>query len=221
MADVVVQETNSQGDLLQLFRSGRASTRNDVRRVTGLARSTVAYKIEALLNAGFLIEDGSLADGRGRPSTRLRVNDHRTTVLAADLGMTHGRLGGEHGRRRRPGRNRDRELDQTRPGDGVDADCRGVRPALEHGGPEQGQPPRDRDGRAGSGRLGDRPDRPLDQHAGLGQLSRLASTWSTATPYPRSSTTTRTCSVSANSAASIPTRTWWSSSRSAPESGRR
>ena len=92
MVDVVVQETNSQGDLLQLFRSGRASTRNDVRRVTGLARSTVAYKIEALLNAGFLIEDGSLADGRGRPSTRLRVNDHQTTVLAADLGMTHGRL---------------------------------------------------------------------------------------------------------------------------------
>jgi predicted NBD/HSP70 family sugar kinase len=92
VVDVVVQETNSQGDLLQLFRSGRASTRNDVRRVTGLARSTVAYKIEALLNAGFLIEDGSLADGRGRPSTRLRVNDHQTTVLAADLGMTHGRL---------------------------------------------------------------------------------------------------------------------------------
>ena len=43
--------------------------------MTGLARSTVTYKIDALLNAGFLIEDGSLADGRGRPSTRLRVND--------------------------------------------------------------------------------------------------------------------------------------------------
>ncbi len=92
MASLAVQEMNSQGDLLQLFRSGRASTRNDVRRLTGLARSTVAYKIDALLNAGFLVEDGSLADGRGRPSTRLRVNNHQTTVLAADLGMTHGRL---------------------------------------------------------------------------------------------------------------------------------
>jgi predicted NBD/HSP70 family sugar kinase len=86
------QESNSEGDLLQMFRSGLVSTRNDVRRMTGLARSTVTYKIDALLDAGFLVEDGSIVDGRGRPSTRLRLNDHQTTVLAADLGATHGRL---------------------------------------------------------------------------------------------------------------------------------
>ena len=83
---------NSAGALLQLFRTRRARTRNDVQTLTGLARSTVTYKIDSLLDAGYLIADGSIVDGRGRPSTRLRLNDHDTTVLAADLGATHGRL---------------------------------------------------------------------------------------------------------------------------------
>jgi predicted NBD/HSP70 family sugar kinase len=78
--------------LLQLFRSNRASTRSEVQSLTGLARSTVTYKIESLLDAGYLVADGSIVDGRGRPSTRLRINDHSMTVLAADLGATHGRL---------------------------------------------------------------------------------------------------------------------------------
>jgi hypothetical protein len=52
----------------------------------------VTFRIDALLVAGYLVEDGSIVDGRGRPSTRLRVNDHLTTILVADLGATHGRL---------------------------------------------------------------------------------------------------------------------------------
>ena len=63
-----------------------------VTAVTGLARSTVTIRIDALLDAGYLVEDGSIIDGRGRPSTRLRLNDHLTTILVADLGATHGRL---------------------------------------------------------------------------------------------------------------------------------
>lgn len=89
---VHLAESNSAGELLQLFRSGRASTRTEVRRLTGLARSTVTYKIDTLLDAGYLVEDGSVADGRGRLSTRLRLNDHQMSVLDADLGATHGRL---------------------------------------------------------------------------------------------------------------------------------
>lgn len=88
----VPQGPNSAGMLLQLFRSGRAATRSDVQNLSGLARSTVAYKIDSLLTAGYLTEDGSIVDGRGRPSTRLRVNDRDITLLAADLGATHGRL---------------------------------------------------------------------------------------------------------------------------------
>jgi predicted NBD/HSP70 family sugar kinase len=87
-----VSPSASAGTLLQLFRSNRARTRNDVQSLTGLARSTVTYKIDSLLDAGYLVADGSIVDGRGRPSTRLRVNDQDATVLVADLGATHGRL---------------------------------------------------------------------------------------------------------------------------------
>lgn len=83
---------NSAGELLQLFRTGDVVTRSDLQRVTGLARSTVASKVEALLAAGYLVGDGSVVDGRGRPSARLRINDDMTTILVADLGATHGRL---------------------------------------------------------------------------------------------------------------------------------
>jgi predicted NBD/HSP70 family sugar kinase len=88
----VPQGSNSAGALLQLFRSRRVRTRSDVQSLTGLARSTVTYKIDSLLDAGYLVEAGTIIDGRGRPSTRLRINDDATTVLAADLGATHGRL---------------------------------------------------------------------------------------------------------------------------------
>ena len=83
---------NSTGELLQLFRSGAVATRSELQQATGLARSTVTLRVDALLAAQYLVEDGAVVDGRGRPATRLRVNDQATTVLLADLGATHGRL---------------------------------------------------------------------------------------------------------------------------------
>ena len=69
---------NSAGELLQLFRTGAVATRGELQRVTGLARSTLTYRVDALLAAGYLTEDGTVVDARrGRPSTRLRVNDPR------------------------------------------------------------------------------------------------------------------------------------------------
>jgi len=83
----------SAGELLQLFRSGQVATRSELQRVTRLARSTLSHRVDALLAAGYLTEDGSVADPRrGRPTTRLRVNDQATILLAADLGATYGRL---------------------------------------------------------------------------------------------------------------------------------
>lgn len=84
--------SNSAGEMLQLFRSGTVTTRREVQQVTGLARSTVTFRIDALLAAGYLVEDGVTDPQRGRPAARLRVNDTATTILAADLGATHGRL---------------------------------------------------------------------------------------------------------------------------------
>lgn len=83
---------NSAGEMLQLFRSGAVHTRRELQQVTGLARSTVTFRIDALLRAGYLVEDGVTDPSRGRPANRLKVNDASSTVLAVDLGATHGRL---------------------------------------------------------------------------------------------------------------------------------
>ena len=40
------------GDLFQLLRDGKARTRSDLALTTGLARSTVASRIDALMHAG-------------------------------------------------------------------------------------------------------------------------------------------------------------------------
>jgi predicted NBD/HSP70 family sugar kinase len=84
---------NSAGQLFQLFRRGEVRTRTEVQAATGMARSTVTFRVDALLAAGYLVEDGVTSEpGRGRPATVLRVNDRETTVLLADLGATHGRV---------------------------------------------------------------------------------------------------------------------------------
>ena len=42
-------ELTSPGELFQLFRSGSVATRTQLQQVTGLARSTVTPRVEALL----------------------------------------------------------------------------------------------------------------------------------------------------------------------------
>ena len=78
----------SPGDLLSLIREGVAVTRADLARHTGLARSTVAQRVDALLASGLLIEAGGSASTGGRPPTVLAFNHEAGVVLVADLGAT-------------------------------------------------------------------------------------------------------------------------------------
>jgi predicted NBD/HSP70 family sugar kinase len=82
----------SPGDLLSLVREGVAVTRADLARHTGLARSTVAQRVDALLASGLLIEAGGSASTGGRPPTMLAFNHRAGVVLVADLGATHSRI---------------------------------------------------------------------------------------------------------------------------------
>jgi predicted NBD/HSP70 family sugar kinase len=82
----------SPGDLLSLIREGVAVTRADLARHTGLARSTVAQRVDALLASGLLIEAGGSASTGGRPPTVLAFNHEAGVVLVADLGATHARM---------------------------------------------------------------------------------------------------------------------------------
>ena len=83
---------NSAGELLSLIRAGAAVTRADLARHTGLARSTVAQRVDALLASGLVLEAGDTPSTGGRPATALAFNHEAGVVLVADLGATHARM---------------------------------------------------------------------------------------------------------------------------------
>ena len=83
---------NTPGELLSLIRAGTAVTRADLARHTGLARSTVAQRVDALLGSGLVLEAGDTPSTGGRPATMLAFNHQAGVVLVADLGATHARV---------------------------------------------------------------------------------------------------------------------------------
>ncbi|MEA5116113.1 MAG: ROK family transcriptional regulator [Propionicimonas sp.] len=71
---------------------GTANTRSDLMRATGLSRSTVTERLDALFEAGLVKEADQRQPSGGRPSKRIVVNEEGHLVLAADLGEDHSRL---------------------------------------------------------------------------------------------------------------------------------
>ena len=80
------------GALLRLIRHGRACTRADLRRATGLSRSTVSQRLDVLLGAGLVHEDGEAPSNGGRPPQLLAFDATVGVVLVADLGATRSRV---------------------------------------------------------------------------------------------------------------------------------
>jgi predicted NBD/HSP70 family sugar kinase len=89
---VYSEAVRTPGDLFSLIRDGVAVTRADLARHTGLARSTVAQRVDALLASGLVVEAGGTASTGGRPPTVLAFNHDAGVVLVADLGATHARM---------------------------------------------------------------------------------------------------------------------------------
>ena len=80
------------GAVLRLVREGTAITRGDLASTTGLARSTIAQRVDALLQQNLLVSEADAASTGGRPPQLLSFNGGAGIVLAADLGATHARL---------------------------------------------------------------------------------------------------------------------------------
>jgi predicted NBD/HSP70 family sugar kinase len=80
------------GAMLRLIRDGRATTRAELVALTGLARSTVAQRMDALLAQRLVIPAGASASTGGRPPKTFAFNRNAGVVLAADLGATHSRV---------------------------------------------------------------------------------------------------------------------------------
>ncbi|HET7781916.1 MAG TPA: ROK family transcriptional regulator [Arthrobacter sp.] len=77
------------GDLFQLLRDGKPRTRSELADLTGLARTTVAARIDALLAMGLVGPAGEAASSGGRPPSKFAFNAGVRLVLAADIGATH------------------------------------------------------------------------------------------------------------------------------------
>ncbi|NJA59860.1 ROK family protein, partial [Streptomyces sp. NEAU-H3] len=77
------------------MRTGSATTRGDLQRVTGLSRATVGQRLDRLFRAGWLREGDAAPSAPspqgGRPSVRLEFDDRHAIVLAADLETRHSR----------------------------------------------------------------------------------------------------------------------------------
>ncbi|MDO8309049.1 MAG: ROK family protein [Actinomycetota bacterium] len=74
--------------ILDLIRFGRANTRPEIARLTGLGRTVVTQRVADLIDAG-LVLDASMAESTGgRPSRALAFNARLGALLVAELGAT-------------------------------------------------------------------------------------------------------------------------------------
>lgn len=80
------------GQLVSLIAEGKAATRADLSRLTGLARSTVSQRVELLVRAQVLRDVGDGPSTGGRRPALLELAPTVGVVLAADIGATHYRL---------------------------------------------------------------------------------------------------------------------------------
>jgi len=82
----------SPGFLLDLIRRRSPITRAELASITGLARSTIAQRVDQLISEGLIAEVGEAVSTGGRPPTMLGFKADSGVVLVADLGATHSRL---------------------------------------------------------------------------------------------------------------------------------
>lgn len=81
------------GELLELVRTGRASTRSRLRVLTGLSRTAVVTRVQALGVSGLLLAGEELASTGGRPPGGLLFNRNAGVVLAVAIGRSRSQLG--------------------------------------------------------------------------------------------------------------------------------
>src|SRR3954466_11310160 len=80
------------GDVLDLIRHARATTRGDVLEATGLSRMTISQRLDALLAAGMIVEGESSQATGGRRRRSLAFNTSQSHVLVAAIDTTHTRI---------------------------------------------------------------------------------------------------------------------------------
>lgn len=83
--------TNVAGvsQLFQLLRDGVPRTRAELAKSTGLARSTIAARVDELMRMGLITPVADGVSTGGRPPSQFALNPAAKVVVAADVGASH------------------------------------------------------------------------------------------------------------------------------------
>jgi len=79
-------------ELLNLVATRKATTRGELAAVTGLSRATVSKRLQPLLDAQLISEEGTLSSSGGRPSRTLLFNKGNGVAVGVDVGENHTRV---------------------------------------------------------------------------------------------------------------------------------
>jgi predicted NBD/HSP70 family sugar kinase len=83
------QTVTGVSQLFQLLRDGVPRTRAELAKSTGLARSTVAVRVDELMRMGLITPVADGVSTGGRPPSQFAINPAAKIVVAADIGASH------------------------------------------------------------------------------------------------------------------------------------
>jgi glucokinase len=83
--------SSATSDLFQILRDGKPRTRTELAAITGLARSTIGLRIDALMRLGLVGAIGDAISTGGRPSAQFALAASGRVVLGIDVGASHVR----------------------------------------------------------------------------------------------------------------------------------
>src|SRR5688500_5657907 len=79
--------TAGVGVVLKVIREVGRTTRTDLADITGLSRSTLADRLDALMESELVRETGVMPPDRGRPRSTVEFNPAAGVVLVAEIGV--------------------------------------------------------------------------------------------------------------------------------------
>lgn len=83
------QVASGVSQLFQLLRDGVPRTRAELAKSTGLARSTVAVRVDELMRMGLITPVADAVSTGGRPPSQFAINPAAKVVVAVDIGASH------------------------------------------------------------------------------------------------------------------------------------
>ncbi len=79
-------------EIIQMLRDGRPRTRTDLADLTGRGRSTIANRLERLIELKLVATNGEASSTGGRPPNTFSIDTSARLAVAIDIGATHVRV---------------------------------------------------------------------------------------------------------------------------------